>query len=114
AVVLWCCFLQAQDGIRDRNVTGVQTCALPILDAWWPTEHMPGRPPRIHVRMFGLGRQDSPPALLARPLCGIVVPKLVRPFEVEEIGRASCRGSGRVRLRDAAVQDGGKWWKSLV
>src|SRR5699024_5150296 len=23
---------QAQDGIRDRNVTGVQTCALPILD----------------------------------------------------------------------------------
>src|SRR5699024_11376756 len=25
-------FLQAEDGIRDRNVTGVQTCALPILD----------------------------------------------------------------------------------
>src|SRR5699024_11248860 len=28
-----CCsfFFQAEDGIRDRNVTGVQTCALPIL-----------------------------------------------------------------------------------
>src|SRR5699024_11704646 len=29
-----CCFVffffQAEDGIRDRNVTGVQTCALPI------------------------------------------------------------------------------------
>src|SRR6266704_4792200 len=25
-------FFQAEDGIRDRNVTGVQTCALPI----WP------------------------------------------------------------------------------
>src|SRR5699024_11226360 len=25
------CFVQAEDGIRDRNVTGVQTCALPIL-----------------------------------------------------------------------------------
>src|SRR5699024_215884 len=24
------CFYQAEDGIRDRNVTGVQTCALPI------------------------------------------------------------------------------------
>src|SRR5699024_8158306 len=24
---------QAEDGIRDRNVTGVQTCALPILQA---------------------------------------------------------------------------------
>src|SRR5699024_11817697 len=26
-------FFQAEDGIRDRNVTGVQTCALPI----WPS-----------------------------------------------------------------------------
>src|SRR5699024_7446031 len=28
-----CFFLQAEDGIRDRNVTGVQTCALPISRA---------------------------------------------------------------------------------
>src|SRR5699024_11562653 len=28
-----CFFFQAEDGIRDRNVTGVQTCALPILVA---------------------------------------------------------------------------------
>src|SRR5699024_11811985 len=27
------CFFQAEDGIRDRNVTGVQTCALPIFEA---------------------------------------------------------------------------------
>src|SRR3712207_8853908 len=26
-------FFQAEDGIRDIGVTGVQTCALPI---WWP------------------------------------------------------------------------------
>src|SRR5699024_11303904 len=25
---------QAEDGIRDRNVTGVQTCALPIYIEW--------------------------------------------------------------------------------
>src|SRR6266498_5146872 len=25
-------FFQAEDGIRDADVTGVQTCALPILD----------------------------------------------------------------------------------
>src|SRR5690625_7455109 len=25
------CFFQAEDGIRDGHVTGVQTCALPIL-----------------------------------------------------------------------------------
>src|SRR6266513_1126419 len=29
---MWrCLFFQAEDGIRDRNVTGVQTCALPIF-----------------------------------------------------------------------------------
>src|SRR5699024_11858159 len=31
-------FFQAEDGIRDRNVTGVQTCALPI----WK-RHIAGR-----------------------------------------------------------------------
>src|SRR5690349_23247674 len=28
-------FFQAEDGIRDLYVTGVQTCALPILRAGW-------------------------------------------------------------------------------
>src|SRR2546426_6949244 len=34
---LFCCvfFFQAEDGIRDYKVTGVQTCALPI---WWDYE----------------------------------------------------------------------------
>src|SRR5437773_8022321 len=27
-------FFQAEDGIRDRDVTGVQTCALPISNAF--------------------------------------------------------------------------------
>src|SRR3712207_8525247 len=27
-------FFQAEDGIRDIGVTGVQTCALPILSPW--------------------------------------------------------------------------------
>src|SRR5699024_12152820 len=33
-------FFQAEDGIRDRNVTGVQTCALPIS----PGRRRPGEP----------------------------------------------------------------------
>src|SRR5437868_10808543 len=32
-------FFQAEDGIRDRNVTGVQTCALPILLGPLDTSH---------------------------------------------------------------------------
>src|SRR5207249_5586477 len=34
-------FFQAEDGIRDRNVTGVQTCALPILTNCVPSGEMP-------------------------------------------------------------------------
>src|SRR5699024_11846570 len=33
-------FFQAEDGIRDRNVTGVQTCALPIS---WGHQMVGGR-----------------------------------------------------------------------
>src|SRR2546425_8038481 len=29
-LILFCFFFQAEDGIRDKLVTGVQTCALPI------------------------------------------------------------------------------------
>src|SRR5579885_3438815 len=37
-------FFQAEDGIRDRNVTGVQTCALPI---WRSTQY------QISARLYG-------------------------------------------------------------
>src|SRR5699024_12455057 len=55
-------FFQAEDGIRDRNVTGVQTCALPILFSALPT---------VSKR----SSWDSRCALRRRP----------------KIGRASCR-----------------------
>src|SRR5256886_2919326 len=37
----WCCsfFFQAEDGIRDLTVTGVQTCALPICSAFESFRH---------------------------------------------------------------------------
>src|SRR5579862_8011074 len=33
-IVFFFCFFQAEDGIRDGTVTGVQTCALPIFSAY--------------------------------------------------------------------------------
>src|SRR5205807_6193734 len=39
-------FFQAEDGIRDYKVTGVQTCALPISRPGGGTRLPPGRPPR--------------------------------------------------------------------
>src|SRR5437773_3778711 len=35
-------FFQAEDGIRDRDVTGVQTCALPIWPQAWETRRARG------------------------------------------------------------------------
>src|SRR5207249_8824884 len=48
-------FFQAEDGIRDRNVTGVQTCALPISTFTWGGPDKPAQehtivefdPPRV-------------------------------------------------------------------
>src|SRR5690349_24953145 len=40
-------FFQAEDGIRDLYVTGVQTCALPICSRKWPLNHRQWRE-RIH------------------------------------------------------------------
>src|SRR3989442_10590022 len=37
-------FFQAEDGIRDADVTGVQTCALPISLPAWSTSTPKGRP----------------------------------------------------------------------
>src|SRR5258706_5447298 len=41
-------FVQAEDGIRDWSVTGVQTCALPICTGdIAPRHHLAGRKPLI-------------------------------------------------------------------
>src|SRR2546430_3475897 len=80
-------FFQAEDGIRDLTVTGVQTCALPILDgiagsldelvalssrSWRGTDsEAPARCDLVH-----LSHRDS---------------TLDRPDPSAQIGRASCR-----------------------
>src|SRR5437868_15170621 len=48
-------FFQAEDGIRDRNVTGVQTCALPIsiLNATGPSSFTPSMPIVLRMPSFG-------------------------------------------------------------
>src|SRR3712207_7119074 len=48
-------FFQAEDGIRDIGVTGVQTCALPILS------HR-GRVTVVEAKLYS--RPESPPPLL--------------------------------------------------
>src|SRR5256885_12280644 len=66
-------FFQAEDGIRDYKVTGVQTCALPIY---------PRRPPL---------RQIDPALEEVPDRDGDAPDRLRVEREVDEIGRASCR-----------------------
>src|SRR5437868_8710144 len=69
-------FFQAEDGIRDRNVTGVQTCALPIYDL---DDGAVAGPIRLH-RVSGLLDHGDVAAAYGPHLDSDV-----------EIGRASCR-----------------------
>src|SRR5690625_6762803 len=58
-IVLVCFFFQAEDGIRDGHVTGVQTCALPILEAGrrWLAEQPAGSVAELDLS--GVHRCDS-------------------------------------------------------
>src|SRR5699024_11607018 len=81
-------FFQAEDGIRDRNVTGVQTCALPI------SASTTSRPPAGFDRAGPAGDCSAPrPAL--RPRSGTAAPSAQAGSwpapRRAEIGRASCR-----------------------
>src|SRR2546427_10753048 len=58
AVMRFFFFFQAEDGIRDLTVTGVQTCALPILGrrdghvkAFAPLRAAPRPPPGVQLRL---------------------------------------------------------------
>src|SRR5437773_5525516 len=77
-------FFQAEDGIRDRDVTGVQTCALPILcrsdqKRWLRSRAVPAE--RHHQS-----------GLLCKPLFG------------RKIGRASCRERVYISVVDVVLK----------
>src|SRR5688500_20162663 len=92
-----CFFFQAEDGIRDYKVTGVQTCALPI---WSATSRRPrgrgrpGRAPRARQRP-GRGRR-APGRSRSAPPPG-------RP-RGRKIGRASCREREEISVEDGWLQ----------
>src|SRR5207249_9694749 len=99
-------FFQAEDGIRDRNVTGVQTCALPILiSRFRAATHLDIRADRSRrtcathrIRTAGTATSElRQPRRSAR--------RRTRAAEgrssYNEIGRASCRE--RVEIREVGV-----------
>src|SRR5699024_11471140 len=92
---------------RDRNVTGVQTCALPICaDRRWPVRARTGRRTVPAVRVVTMAAMtvrvlvvDDDPLVrsaLVMMLDGaediVVAAEVEDGADVPEIGRASCRG----------------------
>src|SRR5438552_18930566 len=77
-------FFQAEDGIRDDLVTGVQTCALPIS------------------RAERLSRSIAPRRARAE---ASAMSKALRLASTREIGRASCRERVQIRGAGRAFQE---------
>src|SRR5256886_11263076 len=89
-----CChffFFQAEDGIRDLTVTGVQTCALPICAvrssppflasaSWHDTQ--------CASKNFAGGAADAKEGRVSEARQAIVAQRMV---SMVQIGRASCR-----------------------
>src|SRR5256885_8613502 len=69
-------FFQAEDGIRDYKVTGVQTCALPIYTA--AADHLRRRQ-RHPVRDLELAEPGSLPGDDESPV-KILIADVLRPF----------------------------------
>src|SRR5256886_6790773 len=83
-------FFQAEDGIRDLTVTGVQTCALPILNfilglIWSVLPALAVKPTRS---------QSVSPAQLQAVIRSrsVATTDGMTGIWLQKIGRASCRG----------------------
>src|SRR5216684_291329 len=76
AVLFVCFFFQAEDGIRDVAVTGVQTCALPILNAVRTGLGRSLLPCRIGDGVPEVCRLSGPKPVLSREMWLIVHPDL--------------------------------------
>src|SRR5699024_12025237 len=76
-------FFQAEDGIRDRNVTGVQTCALPIcypMESWLAIITDVGFP--IAVTFYSMHRLERKMDLLIESIH--TLPSSIREARSEE------------------------------
>src|SRR2546421_6248902 len=61
-MIFYIFFFQAEDGIRDLIVTGVQTCALPIYTRG-PGSHVRAVAGVVHLRVCAIPTQGTPLSL---------------------------------------------------
>src|SRR5438309_12021496 len=95
-------FFQAEDGIRDGTVTGVQTCALPIS----PSGGRRSALGRSRAQTFGLRMAADPEVHVRDGRLETLVVGIDRPrSEERRVGKSVDRGGGSIRQRQ-------KYWCS--
>src|SRR5262249_59911067 len=96
-------FFQAEDGIRDWSVTGVQTCALPISLAAHLEAEPDGRlADRLRSPWVAAGVAVAAGALAVASWWGGAT-------LLAEIGRASCRERGEMSGVEVSVEKNEEW-----
>src|SRR5262249_56362961 len=98
-------FVEAEDGIGDWSVTGVQTCALPIYlqtslgnALIWAKGHQAPETSAAFARARELASQEEDTSERFSAYYGLISGHLNR----SEIGRASCRERGKSTVVDGS------------
>src|SRR5699024_11310151 len=99
-------FFQAEDGIRDRNVTGVQTCALPISGSptgtSWPSSVPEAQPAARATTAAIPAAARTAGRMRVRIMTVLLWGSASGMGSGYEIGRASCRERGGTAASAAA------------
>src|SRR5207237_4795721 len=102
-------FFQAEDGIRDSSVTGVQTCALPICNGRVEADEIDIET-KFAGRIAALFADEGDLVMAGQPLARMDTRDLEASLAkaaaqvmqasraLDEIGRASCREGGEERV----------------
>src|SRR5699024_11282929 len=103
----------AEDGIRDRNVTGVQTCALPILSRLQGGSNTSStstlstlgtKLTRVSTSPTSTGPMPQVGAVRVMLICTMFLPSRCTTLRLyTKIGRASCRERGDVTAGAGAL-----------
>src|SRR5882762_6821602 len=97
-------FFQAEDGILDSSVTGVQTCALPIASSSWaPTTFSPSHSARALSR-----RVSKPCSAAAADFRSSVLRGHVRPARSGADARGAGAAARSARAQRRIVGDGAR------
>src|SRR5207249_5486214 len=93
-------FFQAEDGIRDRNVTGVQTCALPIF----PSGASTGTREAVELR-------DDEPARYQGKGVRRAVQNVIETIAPEVEGMEAAEQAQRSEERRVGKEWRSRWWR---